>query len=127
MEVLLAFVVFAISIAVVMQIMASSTRGTVRAREDTEVAMLVQSVMGVVGTDIPLEAGSFDGDALDKYQWTLQISPMEDGGDAVDLIALAEQTGISLFNVQLEVYWDNGIRERNEYFSTIRGRVVGAP
>ena len=125
-EVLMAFVVFAISVAVVLQILASSSRGTLRARQDTEVAMIVQSVMDVVGSDIPLEPGSWSGDMLDGYRWDVDIQPLDDGAAAGELSELAMQSGIELYRVHLEVRWDTGLRERSEIFTTIRGRTLGA-
>ena len=49
LEVMLAFVVFALSFAAVLEIMAGSMRSVTRAGDDTEVALLAQSLMDQVG------------------------------------------------------------------------------
>ena len=122
LEVLLAFVIFAVGVAVVLQIIASSSRATVRARVDTEVALLAQSVMEAVGTDYPLESGTWDGTALDEYEWTLNITEM-DVSAMSDAPQLAELIGTQFFRVDLDVRWDNGRDLREEHFATVRSRL----
>jgi len=58
LELLLAFVVFALSFATVLEILSGSMRNTVRARHYSEAALTAQSLMDQVGLEIPLEAGS---------------------------------------------------------------------
>ncbi len=58
LEVLLAFVIFAMSFAVVLQILSGSIRNTMRSKQYTEIALIAQSVMDTVGLDVPLEAGT---------------------------------------------------------------------
>ena len=47
LEVMLAFVIFALSFATVLEILAGSMRSVGRANDDTEVALLAQSLMVV--------------------------------------------------------------------------------
>ena len=57
LELLLAFMVFALSFATVLEILSGSMRNTVRARHFTEAALTAQSIMDQVGVVIPLESG----------------------------------------------------------------------
>lgn len=124
LEVMLAFVVFALSFAAVLEIMAGSMRGIRRASDDTEVALLAQSLMDQVGIEIPLEEGEFTGEEMDRYRWQLGIYPYgSDDADAYNL-ELAELSGVVLYEVTLEVEWDTGWRERGAHFSTIRSLVA---
>ena len=120
LEVMLAFVIFALSFAAVLEIMAGSMRGVRRASDETQTALLAQSIMDQVGTEIPLAEGGFNGIEMDRFQWQLDIYPYFP--DEVDTSTpdLAEMSGIKLYQVVLDVEWETGGRLRNVQFSTIR-------
>ena len=120
LELLLAFVVFALSFATVLEILSGSMRNTVRAREYTEAALTAQSVMDQLGLEIPLEAGvSLAGESGD-YRWTIDLYEYVDNGENPYSVELAELTGIDLLQVDLEVSWGEPPREQSKYFSTIK-------
>lgn len=121
LEVMLAFVVFALSFATVLEILSGSMRSVTRSNDDTEVALFAQSVMDLVGTDIPLEQGQFNGTGLDRYQWQLDIYLFESGEGDDHTMELAELTGVELFRIELNVDWTSGRRQRHLEFATIRG------
>ena len=126
LEVMLAFVVFALSFAVVLEIMAGSVAGIRRASDDTEVALLAQSLMDRVGLEIPLEEGQYDGEELDRYRWQLDIFLYDPGDQDVYMLELAELSGVMLYKVTLDIEWDAGRRFRNAQFSTVRS-VMASP
>jgi len=124
LEVMLAFVVFALSFATVLEIMAASMRSVSRASDDTEVALLAQTLMDQVGIEIPVEEGAYSGTSMDRYNWNLGIS-LYDASDEPDKVGmstaeLAELSGIELYRVDLDVDWESGQRERTLHFSTIQ-------
>ncbi len=120
LEVMLAFVVFALSFATVLEIMAVSMRSVTRARDDTEVALFAQSIFDLVGTEISLEEGQFSGTGLNRYQWQLDIYLFQAEGDQDHTMELAELTGTELYRVDLNIDWQSGRRQRDLHFSTIR-------
>jgi len=120
LEVLLAFVVFALSFAVVLEILSGSMRSTARAKEYTEVALIAQSVMDQVGLDIPLEAGFRLSGETGAYQWDLTIEPYQGDGASTHSVELAELTGIDLLEIQLSITWGSYPRERSNQFSTVK-------
>ena len=122
-EVLLAFVVFALSFALVLEIVAGSMRSSVRARDYSEAALLAQSLMEGVGTELPLEGGSWQGEAEGGYRWTLDISDFEGAGEDQRTVELAELNGTELYWVDLTLEWGDGRREREARFSTVRSRI----
>lgn len=126
LEVLLAFVVFALSFAMVLEILAGSMRATSRARGDSEAAMLAQSVMDLVGTDIPLVEGSLAGEAPGGYRWQLSIGPYQPQSAEDRSTEIAEMTGTLLFQVDLDLEWGEAPRERTAQFSTVRSYLEGA-
>lgn len=121
LEVLLAFVIFALSFAVVLEILGGSMRSSVRAREYTEAALLGQSLMDGVGTEIPILEGGGSGEAPGGYRWELVISPYQPRSDGERYLELAELSGTALYWIDLDVSWGEAPRERTAHFSTVRG------
>ena len=120
LEVMLAFVVFALSFATVLEIMAGSMRSVRRASDDTQVALFAQSIMDLVGTEIPIEEGQFNGMGMDRYEWHLDIYLYGVSDEDMRSQELAEMSGIELYRVDLDINWDVGRRQRDLHFSTMR-------
>jgi len=120
LEVMLAFVIFALSFATVLEIMAGSMRGIRRASDETEVALIAQTLMDQVGIAIPLEESEFVGEEMDRYRWQLRIYRYGSNDEDAYVQELAENSGIALYQVTLDIEWDAGRQERSAYFSTIR-------
>ena len=120
LEVMLAFVIFALSFATVLEVMAGSMRSVKRASDDTEVALFAQSIIDLVGTEIPVEEGQFNGTGMDRYQWQLDITLYESGDEDMGTEVLAEMSGVELYRVDLEIDWETGRRQRDLHFSTLR-------
>ena len=124
-EVLLAFVIFALSFSVVLEIIAGSMRNTVRARQYTEVALITQSVMDRVGLDIPLEEGVRANGESGVYRWELQISPFAGTADTARSVELEDLTGIELLEVEFVISWGDYSSEHSDRFSTIKAVLAG--
>src|SRR5690554_5219485 len=127
---MLAFVVFALSFAAVLEILAGSMRSVSQASDETEVALLAQSLMDTVGTEIPVEEGQFNGIAMDRYSWSLNISLYDavDGDDGSALTQeLAELSGVELYYIDLNIAWQAGIRDKQEHFGTVRSVMATRP
>ncbi len=120
LEVLLAFVIFALSFATVLEIMGGSMRSTIRARDYTEAALLAQSLSDMVGSEIPLEEGSLAGEAPGGYRWTVILSPYEPQTPEDRTVEIAEVSGTLLYWVDLEVAWGDERHPRSVHFSTVR-------
>lgn len=131
LEVMLAFVIFALSFATVLEIMAGSMRSVSRASDDTEVALLAQTLMDQVGTEIPVEEGSYSGTGMDRYNWNLDISLYDASAEpertGMSTTELAELSGIELYRVDLNIDWESGRRDRSRHFSTIQSVMANRP
>lgn len=125
LELLLAFMVFALSFATVLEILSGSMRNTVRARQFTEAALTAQSVMDQVGIAIPLEAGYAASGEEGDYRWALQVYEYAGADSDMNAVELAELTQILLLKVDLEVSWGEPPRERSERFSTVKALLAG--
>jgi len=120
LELLLAFVVFALSFATVLEILSGSMRNTVRAREYTEAALTAQSVMDQVGLEIPLQAGFTAAGETGGYRWEIELYDYVDTGENPYSVELAQLTGIELLQVDLVVSWGEPPREQDSRFSTVK-------
>lgn len=120
LEVMLAFVIFALSFATVLEIMAGSMQGIRRANDETEVALIAQTLMEQVGIEIPLEESEFTGEEMDRYRWQLGIYMYGSNDEDIYVQELAEMSGIALYQVTLDIEWDAGRQERSAHFSTVR-------
>lgn len=127
LEVMLAFVIFALSFATVLEIMAGSMRSARRAGDDTEVALFAESIIDLVGTEIPIEEGEFNGKGMDRYRWQLGIYLYESTEEDSATVELAELSGIDLYWVVLDIDWDVGQRQRELHFSTLRSTLAQRP
>jgi general secretion pathway protein I len=125
LEVLLAFVIFALSFATVLEILSGSIRNTIRAREYSEIALIAQSVMDQVGLEIPLEVGTTAAGESGDYRWEVIIDAFEDTTGEVDSVSLAELTGIELLRVDLVISWGDSSDERFREFSTVKAMLEG--
>ena len=126
LEVLLAFVVFALSFATVLEIMSASMRSTVRARDYSEAALLAQSLFDQVGTELPLVESIHEGETLDGTRWTIDIVYyLPESDDDFYLVDLAETNGTELYWVDVVLEWGDEPRSREARFTTIRSVLAG--
>lgn len=126
LELLLAFMVFALSFATVLEILSGSMRNTVRARHFTEAALTAQSIMDQVGVTIPLEAGNQVNGDSGGYRWELEVYEYGGREEEFNTVELAELTGIALLQVDLYVSWGETSRQQTRRFSTIKALMANA-
>jgi general secretion pathway protein I len=125
LELLLAFVVFALSFATVLEILSGSMRNTVRARHHTEAALTAQSVMDQLGLEIPLQAGYAATGESGDYDWQVEIFAYAETDENFHHVELGELAGIELLYIDLVVSWGEPPRERSSRFSTVRAMLAG--
>ncbi len=121
LEVMAAFVVFALVFATSLQVLSGAMRNTSRAEQFTKAALLAQSRMDLVGIDPPVEAGNWSGDFDDEYSWEIDITlwEVESEGSRVEIPT------IDLFQVNLTVLWGEAIGQpRQAVFKTLRSAPV---
>ena len=114
LEVLGAFSVLAISLGVLMQIFSRATLSTVTTLQYSEAASLAESLLGTVGTEIPLQTGAVSGRSVDGFDWEVtitQVMPGEDTFSAPDTIPYA---------VNATVLWRDAGQVRRLSFATLR-------
>jgi general secretion pathway protein I len=124
LELLLAFVVFALSFSTVLEILSGSMRNTVRARHNSEAALTAQSLMDQVGLEMPLENGYTANGESGEYAWELEIFDYANTGENSHSVELAELTQIELLQVDLVISWGEPPRDQTRRFSTVRAMLA---
>src|SRR5690349_21416258 len=76
-EMIAAFLVFAIAIGVLMSVLAASIRNTRMSSDYTMAALWAQSKLDVVGVGEPVEEGHSSGRFDDVYSWDLDIKQVD--------------------------------------------------
>ncbi len=115
-EVMVAFMVFALLFGVVLQILSTSVGNTRLSGEYTQAALWAQSKLDVVGLEGMIEPGVTRGSFDDNYDWTMEINETE----VIDERALdtQDELPIALYHIRLVVEWGGG--RRQAVFETLR-------
>ncbi|MEM7706989.1 MAG: prepilin-type N-terminal cleavage/methylation domain-containing protein [Pseudomonadota bacterium] len=116
LEVLAAFVVFALLFTTTLQIMSASMRNVTRSADYSQAALWAQTRMDSVGIDPAIEEGFWDGEFDDNFSWTLEIQPYQ---VLDELSASLEESPVDLYYVELTVIWGEN-DERRAVFKTLR-------
>lgn len=123
LELLLAFLVFALSFAVVLEILSGSMRNTVRARHYSEAALTAQSIMDQVGLEIPLEDGTRMSGESGSYEWELDITMYEMAEQGLGPTQVQDVDRTELLEVLLAVTWGEPPRQQTYEFATVKATV----
>lgn len=119
-ELVAAFVVFALGFAVLMGILSASIRNTRLAADYTQAALWAQSQLDVVGIGEKLEAGHKSGRFDDQFRWELDIQKYEPPPDANASAKPEGFQSIDMFRVDLEVLWGERRNPRSAHFVSLR-------
>ncbi len=117
LELIVAFVVFALAFGLLMQVASGSLRNARHSAHFTQAALLAQSKLDELGAGEPLEEGSDSGRFGDIYEWRLDVTkqdpPLAANGNE-------DQVPFELVRLELIVEWRDGTREREARFVTER-------
>ena len=118
-EVVIALAVFAVAVGVCMQIATSGLRQTRIAAEQTQAALLAQSILDMHGVGERLQPGRSSGRLEGDFQWEIEVSPHEPPLESASPLAPGF-SAVQLFKLDLTIRWPAGQKERSERFSTLR-------
>jgi general secretion pathway protein I len=121
-ELIAAFVIFALGFGVLMQILGGALHTTRQSAEATQAALYAQSLLDVQGVGQPLKEGGSSGDFDDTYHWQLNVVRYQPqvaaGSTATPAMAAAGQP--ELFQLELLVTWGNQYLQHTARFVTLR-------
>ncbi|HEX7769999.1 MAG TPA: type II secretion system protein [Dokdonella sp.] len=134
-ELIAAFLVFAIAIGLLMQVLSSAMRQVRQSSDYTMAALWAQSKLDAVGVGERIEAGRTNGRFDDTYSWDLHVQQVDPSavepppqlGATVSAADAGLGEGIEiapfdLYQVDLVVSWEsgNGRPPRTAHFGTLR-------
>ncbi len=118
LEILVAFSIFSLSIATLLQVYSTGMRSARLAQQYSEATHLAQSILAGVGTEYNLEEGEQQGQSKeDGYQWRLIIAPF--------VLEERLQNGLemnhpALYHIQIEVHWGSAVTSRRVVLTSLR-------
>ncbi len=121
-ELIAAFVIFALGFGILLQILGDAMRSTRQAQQATQAALYAQSLLDAQGIGVPLKEGSSSGDFDDTYHWQLNVlryQPQAVAG-ATMAPAMATPGRPELFQLELVVSWGNQYLQHHARFATLR-------
>lgn len=149
-EMIAAFVIFAIAVGALMQILTMSMNNARRSADETRAALWAQSLLDNVGIGERIKAGNSHGEFDRKFHWELQVDQIDPepvfsevsqnnaNGTGTKAGAVRQSFAqsptpvsgmpqIDLFHVVLTVIWGDNARERTAQFSTLRTTNTDSP
>jgi general secretion pathway protein I len=129
-ELVAAFVIFALGFGVLLQVLGSALHTTAQSAGYSKAAMWAQSLLDTQGIGEPLEEGTSSGRFDDQYRWQMQIAKYEPPpvtstvdtpmtANANGLITAPVQ-GLDLFEIDLDVSWGTQYLTHHARFATVR-------
>lgn len=112
-ETLVAFAVLALSLSVLLDVMADGVRRTSRAEKLNQAGLALQTLLARVGSDIPLQPGQPDGELGNGLRWRMRIELYGEDADQ-------RARPVSAYKVFVEVRWPDGVQERAASATTLR-------
>ena len=113
-EVLVAFVVLSVTMAVILQIFTGGFRNARLADSYTRAVLLAESKLAATGVEQPLVTRDTSGKTA-EMQWQIGVHPFEDGG-ATDRFLLP----IRLYQITVRVAWSEDSHNRQVILHSMR-------
>jgi general secretion pathway protein I len=114
-EVLVAFIVLSVTMAVIMQIFSSGMRNARMAESYSRAVFLVQSRLAAVGIEQPLVPGEYSGQLDNTLRWHVSVFTAEDGGAVAQ-----QQMPARLYQVRVRADWSEDGRQRQVELVSLR-------
>ena len=134
LEIVAAFVVFALAFAALLAVAGSNLAQARRATDLTQASLYAQSKLDPLGVGDKLEPGHDSGRFDDRYSYDLDVrklDPPPAEGGVLDTIP------VDLMRAELTVHWEESGKPRSTKFVTVRaiqsdpsasaGSIAGAP
>ena len=114
-EVLVAFVVLSMAMAVIMQIFSGGMRNARAAESYSRAVFLAESRLAAIGVERPLAPGEDAGQIGVNLRWSTAVTPVDDDGTTERLLM-----SVRLYRVRARVGWSEDGRERQVELSSLR-------
>lgn len=117
LEVLVAFLVAALLLAVILSGFSTGLSSLARADRMSQAALVAQSRIAELDVVEPLQEGQVSGrdDQHGDYRWQINVQPF-----AWDYADATAQQGSTLYKVDVEVFWPAGDKEHSFLLTTLK-------
>ena len=130
LEVILAVVVLATALGLLLGMLSRGVKQVSQAQAESEAAMHAQSLLDMVGTLEPIEAGASEGRFADsRYRWRMQVVPAADPAPppapqegSPEQQAMPTDSAPILYRVVLDVEWGDAGPGQKLHVETLRLR-----
>jgi type II secretory pathway pseudopilin PulG len=116
MEVLVAFAIFAVSFAAILQIFSGGLSNAAVADRALVALGHAESLLARAGVEEPLAEGERSGALPDGMRWRQSIARYDDA----QTLAAPPPAGMQPYSVTVSVSWQNGPRTRDVTLTTLR-------
>jgi len=113
LEVLVAFAVLALTMGVLIEVFSQAIGNTIHSGAYSRAAAFAEARLGAVGTDIPLQPGTYNGQPEDGMAWQVVIAPY-------DLGESGWQAPLQPYLVTATAGWGGSEHTREVSLSTLR-------
>lgn len=114
LEVLVAFVVLALTLSVLMRIFSGGARNASLANDYSRAVLIAESKLEAAGVEYPLGAGGASGEEGEKFRWQLSAQLLPDAAPVQGAVANG------LYQVEVSVTWEESGKQRALKLSTQR-------
>lgn len=101
LEILVAFVILALSLGILLNIFSSGINNAAVAEEYTAAVQIAEALMAQTGVETPLQAGQTSGQEDKKYRWLVIVTPFNPAIAKLNTEAIT----VTLFKVNVSVNW----------------------
>ena len=113
-EILAAFSIAAVSLAIIFQIYAKGTTAAILGEEYARAIAIAESRLAQAGIDLSLNDRGANGIEDDKYHWIIQVEEFIPADES----AFTEK--LILNNVRVDVSWENHGKQRSVTLMTLK-------
>jgi general secretion pathway protein I len=114
-EVLVAFIVLSLTMAVIMRIFSGGMRNARLAESYSRAVFLAESRLATVGVERPLAPGEETGKVGPNFNWSVTVVAVDDNGVADQLMM-----PVRLYRIRARVGWSEEGRERQIELLSLR-------
>ena len=115
LEVLVAFAILAVSLGVLLGIFSRATSATIASAQYSQAATLAESLLNLVGHEIPLEEGTVSGETESGFSWELTLFEL----DLSDEFPTSTPS-VTVYRINATVLWFDAGRPRRLMLATLK-------
>jgi general secretion pathway protein I len=119
LEILVAFTLMALIVAVLMRVFSGGLQGAGVAEDYARAASLAESKLAGIGSETPLKPGELSGTEAGKYRWKITMQGYEDKAASAVPPQPQALMRVQLMEVAVSVAWSDYGKDRQVAMTTL--------